>query len=165
MADDTAVNSQVTDSVTQSNVMTLGVGAANSLANLYQQMAQSNGLGMQNAVARQQHQNSVDTAVITQSVNAILSLPTATSARAAMRQLAARGGGGGQGEQLIALAAIRALGELIALRRHAPQATPESQSSAFVYQSAQAPAPQASSPAPDPAPQPSGPFPQGKPRP
>ena len=55
MALPTTVNSQITDSVTQANVKTLGDSPALSLSNLYQVVSQSLGLAAQNAVFAQQH--------------------------------------------------------------------------------------------------------------
>lgn len=76
MALSTAVNSQITDSVTQSNVKTLGNAPALSLGNLYQMVSQSLGLSAQNAVFAQQHANMVHQAVTTQGVNLIYSIDT-----------------------------------------------------------------------------------------
>ena len=49
MAADTPVNSQVTDAVTQTNVKVLGEAPAQSMALVYQSMAHSISLAMQNA--------------------------------------------------------------------------------------------------------------------
>ena len=65
MADNTWMNSQITDSVTQTNVKVLGDAPAESMGMLYQMMAQSTGMSMQNMVANQQHKNSIDSAVVT----------------------------------------------------------------------------------------------------
>ena len=54
MAFPTAVNSQITDAVTQSNVETLGHTPALAAGSLYQAIAQSMGLAAQNAVNAQQ---------------------------------------------------------------------------------------------------------------
>ena len=53
MALETALNSQITDAVTQANVKTLGDSPALSLSNLYQMVSQSLGLAAQNAVSAQ----------------------------------------------------------------------------------------------------------------
>lgn len=76
MALDTAVNSQITDSVTQSNVKVLAESPALSLSNLYQVVSQSLGLSAQNAVFAQQHSNMTHQAITTQGVNLIYSIDT-----------------------------------------------------------------------------------------
>lgn len=76
MALDTAVNSQITDSVTQANVKVLGDSPALSLSNLYQVISQSLGLAAQNAVFAQQHANVIHQAATTQGVNLIYSVDT-----------------------------------------------------------------------------------------
>ena len=76
MALPTAVNSQITDAVTQSNVKTLGDAPALSLGNLYQIVSQSLGLSAQNAVFAQQHSNMIHQATTTQGVNLIYSIDT-----------------------------------------------------------------------------------------
>jgi hypothetical protein len=54
MAFPTAVNSQITDSVSQANVQVLGVAPAVSLGNLYQATAQALSNAAQNATMAQQ---------------------------------------------------------------------------------------------------------------
>jgi hypothetical protein len=54
MAFPTAVNDQITDSVTQSGVQTLGTAPALALANLYQSTAQALANAAHNATAAQQ---------------------------------------------------------------------------------------------------------------
>jgi hypothetical protein len=76
MALDTALNSQITDSVTQANVKVLGDSPALSLSNLYQAISQSLGLSAQNSVFAQQHANIIHQAVTTQGVNLIYSVDT-----------------------------------------------------------------------------------------
>jgi hypothetical protein len=76
MALPTAVNSQITDSVTQANVKVLGDSPALSLSNLYQVISQSLGLAAQNAVFAQQHSNIIHQAVTTQGVNLIYAVDT-----------------------------------------------------------------------------------------
>ncbi|SLN57794.1 RebB family R body protein [Oceanibacterium hippocampi] len=82
MADNTHLNSQITDAVTQSNLQLLGSAPAESMAMLYQMLAQSTGLSMQNTIANQQHKNSLESAVVTQAVNLLFSVDTATAGRA-----------------------------------------------------------------------------------
>lgn len=76
MADPTAVNSQITDAVTQSNVKVLGEAPAMAMGTVYQTMAQSVGLSMQNAVSAQQQMNTIAQAATAQGVNLIYSMPT-----------------------------------------------------------------------------------------
>jgi hypothetical protein len=76
MALDTAVNSQITDSVTQANVKTLGDSPALSLSNLYQIISQSLGLAAQNAVFAQQNSNIIHQTATTQGVNLIYAVDT-----------------------------------------------------------------------------------------
>jgi len=87
MADNTWMNSQVTDAVTQSNVKVLGDAPAESMGMLYQMLAQSTGMSMQNLVANQQHKNSIDSAVVTGAVTLLYTLDTATSAKATQQIL------------------------------------------------------------------------------
>jgi len=54
MAFPTSVNDQITDSVTQSNVETLGDAPAVAMGSLYQITAQSLSTAFENAVANQQ---------------------------------------------------------------------------------------------------------------
>lgn len=56
MAFPTAVNDQITDSVTQSNVTVLGDAPAMAMGNVYQSMAHSIGLAFENAVSAQNQQ-------------------------------------------------------------------------------------------------------------
>lgn len=76
MAYETAVNSQITDSVSQAGVETLGNSPALSLGNLYQMVSQSLGLSAQNAVFAQQQANMIHQATTTQGVNLLYSIDT-----------------------------------------------------------------------------------------
>jgi hypothetical protein len=80
MADPTLVNGQITDAVTQSNVKILGEAPGQALATVYQVMAHSVGLGMQNAVVAQQQMNTLSSAVTTQGVNLLFSMDPASTA-------------------------------------------------------------------------------------
>ncbi len=71
MADPTSVNSQVTDSVTQSNVKVVGEAAAHSIGTMYQTLAHAISLSMQNSVSAQQQAQSQDRAATAQEVNHI----------------------------------------------------------------------------------------------
>ena len=73
MAFPTAVNDQITDSVTQANVKVLGDAPAMALGSLYQATAQSLGIAAQNAVSNQQQTNILSQAATTQSVIALIS--------------------------------------------------------------------------------------------
>jgi hypothetical protein len=54
MADVTAVNSQITDAVTQSNVKVLGDSPAMAMGAIFQSLAHSTGILYENAVSSQQ---------------------------------------------------------------------------------------------------------------
>jgi len=69
MAFPTAVNDQITDSVTQSNVKVLGDAPAQALASLYQATAQALSLAAHNATAAQQQASILSTAITTACVN------------------------------------------------------------------------------------------------
>lgn len=83
MADPTAVNSQITDAVTQSNVKVVAESPAQAIGTLYQTLAHSTGILFQNAVAAQQQQNALAQAAAAQGVMQIYSLETAAMAAAA----------------------------------------------------------------------------------
>lgn len=87
MADPTAVNGQITDAVTQSNVKVLADAPAQALAMVYQTMGQAVGLAMQNATAAQQQMNTIGQAVTTQCANLIMTMDTSASARASLQLL------------------------------------------------------------------------------
>ncbi|MCR9213904.1 MAG: RebB family R body protein [Proteobacteria bacterium] len=88
MPGDTPVNSQITDSITQSNVGVLGDAPSIAMANAYQVLAQAVGASMQNAVANQQGANSIDLAVTTQGTNILYAMSTAADAKATSEVLA-----------------------------------------------------------------------------
>jgi hypothetical protein len=74
MADPTLVNGQITDAVTQTNVKVLGEAPAQSMALVYQTMAHSISLAMENAQQAQgglqQIGNAVTSSAITMIMNA-----------------------------------------------------------------------------------------------
>lgn len=72
MAFPTSVNSQITDSVSQSNVQVVAEAPAMAMGSLYQSMAQSMSLAAQNAVSNQQNSNTLSQAVITKCVNSLV---------------------------------------------------------------------------------------------
>lgn len=74
MAD--AVNAQITDAVTQSNTNVLGGSPAQSMGLVYQTMAHSISLTMQNAVSAQSGMQQINAAVIASACQKIMSLPT-----------------------------------------------------------------------------------------
>lgn len=63
MAYPTAVNNQITDSVTQPNVLTLGLSPALAASTLYQAVAQAMGNAAGNATTTQQQGNILFNAV------------------------------------------------------------------------------------------------------
>lgn len=78
MSNNTAVNSQITDAVTQTNVNVLGNSPAQSLGMLYQMATHSAGLSMQNAVSSQQNLNQIANAVVSTAVREILAIGDST---------------------------------------------------------------------------------------
>lgn len=72
MAFPTAVNSQITDSVTQANVNVLGDAPAVAMGSLYQTAAAAAGQAIQNAVTNQQNLNILAEAVTTASVKYLM---------------------------------------------------------------------------------------------
>ncbi|MCC6366394.1 MAG: RebB family R body protein [Bryobacterales bacterium] len=72
MAFPTAVNSQITDAVTQSNVKVLGDAPAVAVGNLYMAMAQAMSTAAQNAVTAQQQSNILAQAVTTRCVETLV---------------------------------------------------------------------------------------------
>jgi len=76
------VNQQITDAVTQSNVKVIGEAPAMAMGSIFQAMAHSTGILMQNAVAAQQQQNTLSQAAANQGVMQIYSLDTSAVAGA-----------------------------------------------------------------------------------
>jgi hypothetical protein len=83
MADVTAVNGQITDTVSQTNLVVLGESPAMALGSLFQVSAQAFSLMMQNAAAAQQQLNITAQAVTTQGVALLYSTGAASSAKLA----------------------------------------------------------------------------------
>jgi hypothetical protein len=81
MADPTLVNGQITDSVTQANVKVLADAPAHSVGMVYQVAGSVAGASMQNAVSHQQSKSLIGTAVTTQGVNLLYTMPVAADAR------------------------------------------------------------------------------------
>lgn len=80
MANTTLVNGQITDAVTQSNVKVLGDAPGQAMATIFQIMAHSTGMGMQNAVVAQQQLSTLSQATTTQGVNLLFSMDPASAA-------------------------------------------------------------------------------------
>jgi hypothetical protein len=82
MAFPTAVNDQITDSVTQANVKVLGDAPAMALAALFQATAQALANSAHNATTSQQQNNVTGQASTTMGVTTLYSLDTASTAMA-----------------------------------------------------------------------------------
>lgn len=82
MAFPTAVNDQITDSITQSNVKVIGEAPAFAMGSIYQSLAHSTGILFENAVAAQQQQNVLAQAAANQGVMQIYSIDTVAAAGA-----------------------------------------------------------------------------------
>ena len=80
MAFPTAVNSQITDSVTQANVKVLGESPAMAMGQIYQALAYSTGILFENAVSAQQQQAISAQAATNQGVIQIYSVDTMAGA-------------------------------------------------------------------------------------
>ena len=89
MAFPTAVNSQITDSVTQANVQVLGVAPAQAMASLYQATAQAMGNAGHNAATAMQQTNVTAQAATTMGVATLYSLDTASTGKATAAILSA----------------------------------------------------------------------------
>lgn len=66
MAIPTAVDSQITDAVTQSNVKVLAEAPAYAMSSIYQTLAHSTGILFENSVTAQQQQNALAQAAANQ---------------------------------------------------------------------------------------------------
>ena len=82
MANYTAVNSQITDAVTQANVKVMGEAPAMAMGSLFQTMAHSTGILFENAVSAQQQQNTLAQAGSNMGVMQIYSVDTMADAAA-----------------------------------------------------------------------------------
>lgn len=78
----TALNSQITDAVTQTNVKVLADAPAVAMGSIYQSLAHATGILFENAVSAQQQQNTLAQAAANQGVMQIYSLDTAAAAGA-----------------------------------------------------------------------------------
>jgi len=79
MAYPTAVNSQITDAVSQANAHVVGNAPAFAMASLYQATAQALGLAAQNATSAQQQASVTAQAATTMGVATLYSLDTASA--------------------------------------------------------------------------------------
>ncbi len=82
MAFPTAVNSQITDSITQANVQVLGTSPAVAMGNLYQATAQALANAALNATMAQQQMYITAQAATTMGVALLYSLDTASTGMA-----------------------------------------------------------------------------------
>ncbi|MET0583085.1 MAG: RebB family R body protein [Pseudoxanthomonas sp.] len=82
MAYPTAVNNQITDAVTQSNVKVIGEAPAFAMGSIYQSLAHSSGILYENSVAAQQQQNTLAQAANNMGVMQVYSLDTTAAAGA-----------------------------------------------------------------------------------
>ncbi|MET0395116.1 MAG: RebB family R body protein [Chitinophagaceae bacterium] len=80
MAYPTAVNDQITDSVTQANTKVLGDAPAIAMGNLYQATAQALSNAAHNATTSQQQSNITAQAATTMGVTILYSIDTASDA-------------------------------------------------------------------------------------
>ncbi len=82
MAFPTAVNNQITDSVTQANVKVLADAPAMAMANLYQATAQALANAAHNATTAQQQNNITAQAATVMGVATLYSIDTASTGEA-----------------------------------------------------------------------------------
>ncbi|ALN89670.1 MULTISPECIES: RebB family R body protein [Lysobacter] len=82
MAYPTAVNNQITDAVTQSNVKVIAEGPAFAMGSIFQASAHSTGILFENSVAAQQQQNTLALAAANQGVMQVYSVDTTAAAGA-----------------------------------------------------------------------------------
>lgn len=80
MADNTAVNSQITDAVTQVNTKVLGDAPAMAMGNLFQATSQALSNAAHNATNSQQQANVTAQAATTMGVTTLYSIDTASDA-------------------------------------------------------------------------------------
>jgi Killing trait len=88
MSEDTYVNSQVTDAVAQTSMKVIGEAPAEATGILYQQLAHSLGLALQNVIAQQQHSYSIHNAVTLAASRQLLTTDPAAAAKASQELIA-----------------------------------------------------------------------------
>ena len=72
MADNSTVNAQITDAVTQTNVNVVGESPAQAMGSLYQMAAHANGMAMQNSVANQQNLNQLNPGTACNAIQSVI---------------------------------------------------------------------------------------------
>ncbi|MEH6474923.1 MAG: RebB family R body protein [Sneathiella sp.] len=82
MTEETYVNSQVTDAVAQTSMKVLGEAPAEAVGVLYQQMAHSIGLALQNVIAQQQHSYTIHNAITLAASRQLLTVDPIAAAKA-----------------------------------------------------------------------------------
>ena len=82
MAENTPVNPQITDSVTQANTKVLGDAPAVATSNLYEATSQALSNAAHNATTAQQQSSVTAQAATTQGVSTLYSLDTASTGKA-----------------------------------------------------------------------------------
>ncbi|MAZ02798.1 MAG: R body protein [Sneathiella sp.] len=102
MPSESFVNSQITGSIAQTNLSVLGDAPSEAMAILYQQMAHSVGLALQNVIAQQQHSYSIHNAITIAASKQLLSSDPAAAAKASQDLIA----GSAIPENLAALQAV-----------------------------------------------------------
>jgi Killing trait len=85
----TSVNSQITDAVTQANVKVVGEAPAIAIGTLYQSIAQSVGIAMQDAVTAQRQADTIAIAATAEGISLLLTAESTASAAARNEALAA----------------------------------------------------------------------------
>ncbi|NIY77286.1 RebB like protein [Thalassospira sp. HF15] len=80
MADNTPLNGQITDSVTQANVKVLGDAPAMAMGAIFQSLAHSTGILYENAISAQQQVGVTSQAATNQGVIQIYSIDTMAGA-------------------------------------------------------------------------------------
>ncbi|MDP2696882.1 RebB family R body protein [Thalassospira sp.] len=85
MADNTPLNGQITDAVTQANVKVLGDAPAIAMGSLYQSLAHSHGILYENAVSAQQQIGISSQAATNQGVIQVYSVDTMAGAVATQK--------------------------------------------------------------------------------
>ena len=92
MADNTPVNAQITDSVTQANTKVLGDAPTVATGNLFQATSQALSNAAHNATTAQQQSSVTAQAATTQGVSTLYSLDTASTGKATAKTNAEKKG-------------------------------------------------------------------------
>lgn len=82
MSKDPYLYSQVTDAIAQTSVKVMGEAPAEAVGILYQQMAHSIGLALQNVIAQQQHSYSIHNAITLAASRQLIATDPAAAAKA-----------------------------------------------------------------------------------